>query len=304
MYCNTISYILCTIQKRHFYAQASLRLCRLPIIELAAQPLKIAPFGSSGGTRNMSPSNHLFVQSLAKGLSLLEAFGARPGPMSLNELAVQAGVGRSTAQRMAHTLVSLGYLEKGYNGRGYVVGKKILDRTFDFLRNNPLIERATPILTDLQRESGERVDFSLFDDLSIIYALRRQTKRQTFFATLIGRRIPTFRSSGGRAILAYLPDEKVNDILERSSLTPATSKTEINIDCIKAKIAEARTYNYAISMEESLLGEIVLASAILDHNRCPIAAIHIAGSCSEWTSNEFAKRFGPLAIEAARALCG
>ncbi len=252
----------------------------------------------------MSNTDHLFVQSVAKSMGLLESLGARPGPLSLTELAEQAGMDRSTAQRMAHTLVMLGYVEKGPNGRGFVLGKKILERTFDYLRSNPLIERATPILSDLQKETGERVDLSLFDDLSIIYALRRQTKRQTFFATLVGRRIPTYCSSGGRAIMSHLPDEAVDDILDRSSLTPLTPKTETDRARIKLKIEEARSNNYALSLEESLQGEIALASAILDHDRQPIAAVHIAGSCAEWTSDTFAQRFAPLAIEAARALGG
>ena len=252
----------------------------------------------------MSKPDNLFVRSVAKSMGVLEAMGSRPGPLSLNELAKQAGMDRSTAQRMAHTLAALGYLEKGPNGRGYVLGKKILDRTFDFLRGSPLIERATPILTDLQKETGERIDLSLFDDLSIIYALRRQTKRQTFFATLVGRRIPTYCSSGGRAIMSFLSEEAVDDILNRSSLTALTPKTETKKDLIKAKIREAKAMHYAMSLEESLLGEIVLASAILDHNQQPIAAVHIAGSCSEWTSEKFAQRFAPLAIETARALGG
>jgi IclR family transcriptional regulator, pca regulon regulatory protein len=252
----------------------------------------------------MSKPDHLFVQSVAKSFGLLEAIGTRPGPLSLNELAACAGLDRSTAQRMAHTLTLLGYLEKGPNGRGYVLGRKILERTFDFLRSNPLIERATPILTDLQKETGERVDLSLFDDLWIIYALRHQTKRQTFFATLVGRRIPIYCSSGGRAIMSRLPDAAVEDILDRSSLVPVTPKTETDRDRIKDKIDEARTKQYAMALEESLLGEIVLACAIVDHDQKPVAAVHIAGSCSEWTSESFARRFAPLAIETARALSG
>lgn len=252
----------------------------------------------------VSKPDNLFVQSVAKSLELLEAIGSRPGPLSLNELAKQAKMDRSTAQRMAHTLVVLGYLEKGPHRRGYVLGKKILERTFDFLRGSPLIERATPVLTDLQKETGERIDLSLFDDLSIIYALRRQTKRQTFFATLVGRRIPTYCSSGGRAIMSFLSDEAVDDILNRSSLTPLTPKTETDKDRIKVKIQQAKSMNYALSLEESLLGEIALACAILDHNQQPVAAVHIAGSCSEWTSEKFAQRFAPLAIETARALGG
>ncbi|MES2530550.1 MAG: IclR family transcriptional regulator [Pseudomonadota bacterium] len=252
----------------------------------------------------MSSTDHLFVQSVAKSMGLLEALGTRPGPLSLNELAEQAGMDRSTAQRMAHTLATLGYLEKGPNGRGYVLGKKILERTFDFLRGTPLIERATPILAELQKETGERVDLSLFDDLSIIYALRRQTKRQTFFATLVGRRIPTYCSSGGRAVMSFLSEEAVDDILERSTLVALTPKTETDKGRIKQKIAEAKAMNYAVSLEESLLGEIALACAILDHNHQPIAAVHIAGTCAEWTPEAFAQRFAPLVIETARALGG
>lgn len=250
----------------------------------------------------MSATDHLFVQSVAKSMGVLEALGARHEPLSLNELAEQAGMDRSTAQRMAHTLATLGYLEKGPNGRGYVLGKKLLERTFDFLRGNPLIERATPILADLQRQTGERVDLSLFDDLSIIYAMRRQSKRETFFATLVGRRIPTYCSSGGRAILSYLPDETVDDILDRSELVPLTPKTLTDKAQIKQKIAEAKALHYGVSVEESLLGEIAIGSAILDHHNLPIAAVHIAGSLSEWTSESFTQRFAPLVIEAARAL--
>lgn len=160
-----------------------------------------------------------------------------------------------------------------------------------------------PILTDLQKETGERIDLSLFD-LSIIYTLRRQTKRQTFFATLVGRRIPTYCSSGGRAIMSYLPDDAVDDILRRSSLTALTPKTEINRERIKEKVRQARALHYALALEESLLGEIALACAILDQNRQPVAAVHIAGSLSEWTPEKFTQRFAPLAIETARALGG
>lgn len=252
----------------------------------------------------MSKPDHLLVHSVAKSFGLLEAMGTRPGPLSLNELATCAGLDRSTAQRMAHTLTVLGYLEKGPNGRGYVLGKRILERTFDFLRSSPLIERATPVLTDLQKETGERVDLSLFDDLWIIYALRRQTKRQTFFATLIGRRIPIYCSSGGRAIMSQLSDAAVDDILDRSSLVPVTPKTETERERIKQRIVEARSQQYALALEESLLGEIVLACAIVDHDHQPVAAVHIAGSCSEWSSDSFAQRFAPLAIETARALSG
>ncbi|WP_233271764.1 IclR family transcriptional regulator [Paraburkholderia acidiphila] len=272
----------------------------LGISKISSQPEK---FRKDVGGRVVTKDN-LYVQSLARGLDLLEAFASGGGPLSLGELAELTGLDRSASQRLAHTLVMKGYLEKAEGGRGLVLGKEILARTFDFLRNSALIERATPILEELQKETGERVDLSLFDDVHIIYALRRQSKRQTYYATLIGRRIPTFCSSGGRAMLSKLDDTQVNDILSRSTLTPLTAKTETDFGRIKEKIEEARSRNFAVAEEESLLGELALASAVLDRDGRPLGAVHIAGSCAEWTKAAFVRRFSPLAIEAARAIGG
>lgn len=248
--------------------------------------------------------DRLFVQSLQKGLALMEAFARQPGELSLNELAALSGIDRSSAQRMAHTLLKLGYLERGANGRGYTPGRKILDRSFDFLRSRPLVERATPVIIELQRNTGERVDLSLFDGDSIVYALRRQTKRETFFATLVGRRLPSFSTAGGRACMAHLPRDEVMTLLNQAELRPVTPKTLLDPDAILARIELARREGYCLSQEEMLIGEVVIGAAILDQQGRPVGAIHIAGSLAEWPAARFASRFAPLALEGARALSG
>ncbi|QCI67829.1 IclR family transcriptional regulator [Phreatobacter stygius] len=254
----------------------------------------------------LSPvDERLFLQSVARALDVLEAYAQSPKPKSLGEIAASAGVNKSAAQRIGQTLLSRGYLERADDG-GLTLGRLFLDRSFDYLRSNPLIERATPVLMDLRKLAGERVDLSLFDskfdDLSVVYAIRLQSKRETFYATLAGRRIPTFTSSGGRACLALLPDDQVQDILDRSERRPMTQKTITDIDKVWDKIREIRLEGYSYAVEEALIGEIVLAAAIRDNGGRPVGAVHIAGSLSEWSVEDFRKRFAPLAIEAARAL--
>nr|WP_280856034.1 IclR family transcriptional regulator C-terminal domain-containing protein [Pararoseomonas indoligenes] len=157
---------------------------------------------------------------------------------------------------------------------------------------------------DLRRTTQERVDLSLPDDLSIIYAVRLQSKRETFAATLVGRRLPAFASSGGRAMLAYRSDEEVESILGRSDRRAMTPKTVVDLPGLRAKVTEARALGYALAIEEWFLGEIVLAAAVTDGGGRPVAAIHIAASLSEWEVEAFRKRMAPLAMEAARALSG
>ncbi len=265
------------------------------------------PAPSGEARRNARPEqavdDRLFLQSVARALDVLEAFAASPRPMSLGELALAAGTNKSAAQRIAQTLLSRGYIERSRDG-GLVPGRRILDRSFDYLRANPMIERAMPILTELRKVTNERVDLSLLDDLSTIYAVRLQSKRETFYATLAGRRVPTFVSSGGRACMAHLPDARVNDILARSDRRALTPKTLLDPARIWRKVREARRDGYAFATEEALIGEVVLAAAVMDGPGRPVGAVHIAGSLSEWSVEEFRKRFAPLAIEGSRALSG
>lgn len=243
----------------------------------------------------------LFVQSISRALAVLEAWQGASGPLSLAEIASAAGTNKSAAQRICHTLLTLGYLERTEAG-GLLPGRRLLERSFDYLRLNPLIERATPVLVDLRKDTDERVDLSLFDGPTLLYVIRNHSKRETLWRTVTGRRVPTFSTAGGRAILARLPDAEVNDILGRSVRTAATPHTITSLEGIWKKVREARKEGFAFAVQETLVGEVVVAAAVMDHRQRPVGAVHIAGSLSDWEVAEFVRRFSPLVIGAARAI--
>jgi DNA-binding IclR family transcriptional regulator len=246
----------------------------------------------------------LFLQLIDRTMKVMESFSGRARPLSLAEIAGAAGIDKSAAQRICYTLQELGYLERDELARGLRPGLRWLDRSFDFLRMHPLVERAVPVLIELRRVAKERVDLSLLDDLSIIYAVRLQFRRESFFATLVGRRLPTYCSSGGRAMMALMEDADVTSILERSERRQLTPKTVTGIDEIRALVEQARRDHYAFAQEEWMMGEVVLAAAIRDAAGRPVAAIHIAGSLSDWDAEAFQQKVAPMAIEAARSLSG
>lgn len=244
----------------------------------------------------------LFVQSIARAMQVLSTFHRSEKPLTLAEIAIQCGMGKSAVQRVVHTLRTLGYIERDPSNRGYVPGIRILDHALDYLRLDPLVERATPVLLELRRNARERVDLSVFDGLRLVYAARLQSKRENFFATLVGHSVPVFCTSGGRAIMAQLSDEKVSDIIARSDRRPFTVKTITEPEGIWAKVREAREIGYAFTVEEVLLGEVAVGVAVHGQDGRPRGAIHIAGSLSEWSVEEFCQRFAPLAAEAALAI--
>lgn len=249
----------------------------------------------------------LHLQAVDRTLDVLECFAQPPSHKSLGDIAALTGLNKSAVQRIARTLISRGYLQQDEDGR-LKLGATILDRTFDFMRSNPLIQRASPLLVDLRRETGERVDLSLFDpyfdNLSIIYAYRLQSKRETFYATLPGRRFLAATTSGGRACLSHLPDETVDEILELSDIQPLTPKTILDRGEIRKKIQWGRDHGFCYTIEEALMGEIVLAAAVRNGQGHPIGAVHIASTLTNWSERDFIERFAPLAMSAAQAASG
>ena len=244
----------------------------------------------------------LFVQSVEKALNVLSAFHHADGPLTLSDIAERAAIDRSAAQRMVHTLRALSYVERDVEGHGFVPGVRVLDHTLDYLRLNPLVRQATPVLQDLRAAVRERVDLSLFDDLRVIYAVRLQTNRQTFNASIVGHSVPTFCSSGGLAILARLPETTARDLVERSDRRPFTPHTVTDVAEIMEAVAQSREQGFALTTNQILSGEIALGFAVLDAKGRPIAAIHVAGTLAEWTPEDFVARAAPLAQQAARAL--
>ncbi|WP_205602435.1 IclR family transcriptional regulator [Chelativorans alearense] len=253
-------------------------------------------------TTRVEKDDPLFVQAIARALQVLSVFHESGKPLTLNEIGAAAGVGKSAAQRVVHTLKQLGYIERDADDRGYVPGIRILDHARDYLRLNPLVARASPVLLELRRNARERVDLSLRDDLRLVYAARLQSKRETFFATLVGQSVPIYCTSGGRAVMAHMSDAEVDDIITRSDRREITPRTITDPDQIRAKVREARENGYALALEEILQGEIAIATAILSPDGTPLGAIHIAGSLSEWDEETFCRRFAPLAGEAAGAI--
>lgn len=268
--------------------------------ETVTIPVGIETASETTGDALDEKDDPLFVESVARAMRVLEAFAARPEPLSLSSIAAAAGIGKSAAQRLAHTLARLGYLEQ--TRAGMVPGRRLVERSYDYLRATPLVSRAIPVLAELRRNAQERVDLSLFDDTSMLYLVRMQSKRDTFYAHLIGRRVPTFCTAGGRAAMAALPREEARDLIMRSSRAQLTPRTTIDPAQAMARVDETRRNGFALAIEEVMIGELAIGAAVIDKAGRPIAAIHVAGSLSEWQPEEFIRKTAPLAVAAANAI--
>ncbi|MCQ4271413.1 IclR family transcriptional regulator [Pseudomonas kuykendallii] len=244
----------------------------------------------------------LFVQSLATGLAVLDAFDAEHASMNLPEIAQTVGISRSAAQRFAYTLEALGLLKKDAQSKRFSLSPKALNVGYRYLQSNLLLERANPYLLDLNRVTGETVNLAEPDGLNMVYIGRFPSPQRSIVHMPVGRQLPIYCTSAGRAYLSGLEDERVLEILEASERPRLTPNTVTDIDALLAMIAAARESGFAYSIEEFYLGDLALAVPLFDVRGRPVAALNISVSTAFWSLEKALAELVPQLLHTANLI--
>lgn len=143
--------------------------------------------------------NSLFNQSLEKGLAVLRAFDARRRTMNLAEIAEAAGINKSSAQRMIHTLEALGYVRKNPQNKRFQLTPRVMEIGYNYLAADTLVDVANPFLAELAQLSGETTNLTEPDGLEMIYVALSAVPKFIPIHMPIGSRIPMYCTASGRA---------------------------------------------------------------------------------------------------------
>lgn len=103
------------------------------------------------------------VQSLTRGLKLLEWIAESNGSVALTELAQQAGLPNSTTHRLLTTMQQQGFVRQVGELGHWAIGAHAFMVGSSFLQSRNLLAIVHPILRNLMEESGETVNMAVLD---------------------------------------------------------------------------------------------------------------------------------------------
>jgi DNA-binding IclR family transcriptional regulator len=244
----------------------------------------------------------LIVASVGKAFRVLDAFRGGQRSLGLGEIASATGLDKSAAQRFANTLYVLGYLAKDAISRSYALTPKSLDLGLIYLLGNGVALPAAPYLREAARQSDETVNLTQLDGGDIVYIGRIPSRHIISNDVLVGTRFPAWCTATGRVMLAYMPGDRRNALLERAERIRYTAHTVTSLSQLQALIAKAREDGYSYTAEQIFRGEFTVAAPIFGTGEEPIAAISIAGPASRYQAAEFEKKMVPIVMEAAAAI--
>lgn len=155
-----------------------------------------------------------FVIALARGLSVLQAFGSSDDLLTNAAIASRARLPKATVTRLTYTLCKLGYLSRDPAGGGYRLDPHILTLGFPVLARLGVRELARPMMQTLAEQEGVTVSMGMRDGAHMIYVERVRSSAPVVLQQDIGTRIPIALTALGRAYLAGLLDAERAALLE------------------------------------------------------------------------------------------
>jgi IclR family pca regulon transcriptional regulator len=237
------------------------------------------------------------VNSLAKGLRVLESFSAERPELTLTEVASRAKLDPGTAFRLLNTLVMFGYLQRSPETRRFRLTLKVIDLGMHAIGRADLRDVARPILRSLVGQVNEAASLGVLEGADILYVERVRAGLTRIGVDIrIGTTIPAFWSTIGEALLAYLPQAELERVLSMNPRTGAFPHKPMNRAEIEGRLADVREHGYALRDSYFGSGLRVLAVPVLDTDRYPLAAISVAVPQMQMSTEDFRKR----ALDAVR----
>jgi len=255
---------------------------------------------SDGASVAQRKPGDTYVQSFARGLSVIRSFSASAPSQTLTEVAHRTGLTRAGARRILLTLEGLGYVES--QGRQFRLTPKILDLGFAYLSSLPLWNLAEPVMEALVAEVKESCSAAVLDETDVVYVLRVPTHKIMSINLGIGSRLPAYCTSMGRMLLSGLPEDELERRLRSSALTRRTDRTETDLEKLKGLIAQARRQGWCLVNQELEEGLVSLSAPLTDRSGRMIAAMNISGQYNRTPPAYMLEQFLPLLLNAAKTI--
>jgi DNA-binding IclR family transcriptional regulator len=237
-------------------------------------------------------------QTLDRALSILDVVAEKP--RRINDVAEYLGVHHSTALRLLHTLRSHGWVHER-SDHSYRLGSAIFRLAFSALENIDLRSVARPYMEKLNETTGETVHLGSLEDGDVVYIEKVEARHRVRMHSRIGGAATLHATGLSKAILAFLPAKKQDELISSHTLTRYTEHTLTTVAALKADLARTRERGYATNEQEHELGLHGIAAPIRGGDGAVVGAISLVTPLSR-IDREALEGLVPLVLETSRGV--
>ncbi len=181
-----------------------------------------------------------------------------------------------------------GWLYRREDDRRFTLTNRVADLTRPQVNDKSLTLCAWDALKNLRDESGETAQLITMAEQKALVLEQCESDQAIKVSGRVGMRVPAYSSAPGKAILAALPDEELEQFFDHIKLKQFTATTHATQKTLRKELQRARERGHTVDLAEGLEGIHCVAAVILDNYNYPVGAMTVIGPSFRLLESRFA----------------
>jgi len=241
-----------------------------------------------------------FVSALARGLTVIKAFGQGADSLTLSEVAQRTDLSRGTARRLLLTLETLGYVRQ--DGKQFKLSPKILELGYTYLSSIPVWKAAQPVMQKVVDKLDQSCALGVLDGYDVVYIARTPPKHLAYLPVTPGTRMPAHVNAMGQVLLANLSAEELDGYFKLAPRERLTKFTLVDEQEIRKTLKKVARDHYALSDRQIHSGIRAIAVPIPSRHGRPEFSLNASAEESRASRSDLIEKFLPILRAAADEL--
>jgi DNA-binding IclR family transcriptional regulator len=216
------------------------------------------------------------LSTVLHALQVLEHL-AEVSEAGVSEISRAVGLAPSTTHRLLAALASKEFLQQNPKTKKYQLGIKIFQLGSSVANRFGIRQAALVNMEKLAAESGETVNLGILNRAEVIYLEKILNDDPIRIELQVGHSVPAHCTAMGKAILAFQPPEKLEEIISSIKFEKRTNTTIADRESLRLELAAIKSKGYAIDDGELIEGIKCISAPVVLHQKGAVAAISIAG---------------------------
>ncbi|HIE17752.1 MAG TPA: IclR family transcriptional regulator [Dehalococcoidia bacterium] len=238
------------------------------------------------------------LKSVKRAIDVLNLFTSGEPEIGISQIARELGMNKSTAARVIYSLECQGMLAKSTASRKYRLGGMVLQLAGALISKMELRSIALPYMKELHGRTNETISIYVLEHDHRVCIERIEGSLGARHVIAIGDRGPLHAGASGKVLLAYLPRERRNELINELKLASFTPYTITDKEKLQRELDEIRERGVAVSMEERFELCASVSAPIRNYMGDVIAALSISTLASRLTPGKVSE-YSTLVKDAA-----
>lgn len=222
------------------------------------------------------------MKTVKKAFAVFDSFEKDSQEQSFIEIVKKLGFHKSTTHILLKTLTEQKYLIYDAKTKKYSLGYKLLELAGRITYGRDLRNIAMPVMQELSDKLREDISLNILVEGRRVCIAIAESQSFVRHIVPIGKALPLHCSAAGKVLMAYLDEDKIEDIIKKYGLQKFTPHTITTKKLLLSELKAIKRNGFGESRTEFGAEAAAVAFPIINGRREMVAALSVQTTISRF----------------------